>query len=62
MQANDYVRWKGDKRCVGRITEVGSNLYLVKWLTKNLYPTKDCEEEWMPEYALEVISRGETNE
>jgi len=51
MKTGDVVRYLNDKACTGVITEVGSNLYLVKWDHNGV-------EEWMPEYALELINES----
>jgi len=51
MKVGDQVSYLNDKTYTGVIIAVGSNMLRVKW-------NKEGVEEWMPEYALEIISEG----
>ena len=48
MKVGDVVRYSNDAKCKGVIVVVGSNMLKVRWDNTGV-------EEWMPEYALEVI-------
>jgi len=51
VKVGDSVKYFNDKTCVGIIVAIGSNMFKVKW-------NKDGAEEWMPEYALELINES----
>ena len=51
MKVGDKVNYFNDKTYTGVITAVGSSMFKVKW-------NKEGVEEWMPEYALELISES----
>jgi hypothetical protein len=51
VKVGDSVKYSNDKTCVGVIVAIGSNMFKVKW-------NKEGAEEWMPEYALELISES----
>ena len=51
MKVGDLVKYLRDPTCIGVITEIGTNLYLVKWHYQEI-------EEWMPKHSLEIISES----
>lgn len=48
MKVGDKVNYFNDKTYAGIIIAIGSNMIRVKW-------NKEGVEEWMPQYALELI-------
>ena len=52
MRVGNKVEYLHDRTYIGVIIAIGSNLFKVKW-------NKGGIEEWMPEYALEIISTGD---
>ena len=51
MKVGDLVKYLRDPTCIGVITEIGTNLYLVKWHYQEI-------EEWMPKlYADESVTQ-----
>ena len=48
MKVGDLIKYRFDESYVGVIIEIGSNMLRIDWGKNKI--------EWIPEYALEVIS------